>query len=1515
MSLYHLKLLIKKSVRYAWRRRICRCCPRIIFELFIPTICILLLCLLRWIHTPSSKTINQAASLSNSIDSSHTRLTPSFIISQQDSIRILNYTSVYRCPPSLITINIISDHLYNRFRRLCPRSTFVLSSEQFHGHILVNTSLKTHTISYRCPYNKQQWCQKTNLLNKNQIQHPSTYLCSKQDVKEYNLLLKAYLAIESLLNRPIEKYQLSIYTWPCSSYVSDALFEYPNFILPIILILIDGYILFSFNFLFHEIIDEKHQGITELLRLISIHPILNSLAWFLRVFIIQLIISIFLILILKISFDGGIYFAYVSIGYIILTIFFWTIQVLSRSILVAHFFNSILQASVWSWFIYVISFWLAISSSIQLPMILHLIASAWLPFYSIKRIIILFIQINTSVGRQANLTTEIILIWLSMVIGSLLIWLLAYYFEQIRPGKYGIPRSWLWPLDYIRNKPNRRDSSARENMIEIPSNQQTTVRINNLTKSFGRKSTEQQIAVDHISFNLENSKIHGLIGHNGAGKTTTMEMLCGLLSCDCGTIEIHNKNFYDNLHELRSCIGYCPQQDMLFSYLTVQEQLEFYACVRSKGQYIDNNQIQELLTMMDMYQYNQQLCHTLSGGMQRKLSILCAFVGQANVIVLDEPSSSLDPVARRILWSWLRQYKTNRTLLISSHLLDEVEELCDSVIILDSGRIQAQGTILELKQQFGPAGDRIYLDVIPNYIPNEWIIDENKHYIQIPNRKQLIQLLVQLEKDNIQYSLVNITLDDIFLKLTSTSESLKHYDSSMKSQINELFTLRTTTQLTYLWFQQILGVLIRRSQIFLKQARLLPIVIFLYIIYALTPLYMPSLTSSSESIRYIISSSSFEYKTKLNLKNFDIKSIPFSHSSQEFQKHLLELPTWSSNSNHQKKIIGLRIISQDQMECYVPSPVLSNIISSCLPIFALFSNRSISPLQLLGEEESIIISTSQHDSSFFCFYTLPPTLHLSFILLSLILIVCAALAIQDYASGLHSYSLIHGLRSPIHWCIIFLSDLILCLLWLIILILIARFVHSSTFNGQFFALTPLLFIVNLPFIYLIARLFKTPVLGATIIIFILQLAHILNTLKIFMEIFRNYRAFSSLMYIIRWLLLLIFPNVNVYILIVAILRRSLCEFDDSIFEQQGLEFAHEQYSNKILIHTLIFIIQFILYFILLIIIDIWNIRFPWDRIKSKIDQQQQEEDDDVKEERARIKSMNDDDKQCEALVVDNLSKYFHGSKIPAVDRLTFAIPHRQCFGLLGFNGSGKTTTFRMLVGELQSSDGYIYRKHQDSIGYCPQKDISFSALTVIQSIDYICRLHGLQPSLLNDLILTQFQLEKHQDYLVSNLSGGTQRRLHLALCLIGSPTLLLLDEPTAKVDPVLRSHIRLILQNRSDDTSIIFASHSMLECEQLCDRLTILVRGKERCLGTVEHLKNKYGIDYRIRLTLLQSSSLQIPLLLSIDNSNEYIYPKGSLAQLFTILEELVEQQKIASNYTVQLTSLEHIFLTFQHSK
>ena len=314
------------------------------------------------------------------------------------------------------------------------------------------------------------------------------------------------------------------------------------------------------------------------------------------------------------------------------------------------------------------------------------------------------------------------------------------------------------------------------------------------------------------------------------------------------------------------------------------------------------------------------------------------------------------------------------------------------------------------------------------------------------------------------------------------------------------------------------------------------------------------------------------------------------------------------------------------------------------------------------------LSMFKEDTIYYCLYTVPLRLHFLIILLSLILIIGAALTIQDYVSGLHDYSLIHGLQPIIHWSITFLSDLILCLLWLAILLLIDRFVHSSTFNGRFAALTPLFFITSLPFVYLLAKLFESPILGATGIVFILLVAHGLFIIRIVIEAFRSYHSIATVLRILRWVFVLIFPNVNVYTLILAVLRPHFCPYDDSTLQNQE-EFADERYPHKVLIHVLIFLAQFLLYFTLLVFIDTCKLPYIGPRIRGRINAQ--EEDGDVAEERNRIDAMSAEDKQCEALVVKNLSKRYNFYSVPAVKRLTFAVPHRQCFGLLGFNGSGR----------------------------------------------------------------------------------------------------------------------------------------------------------------------------------------------------------------------------------------------------
>lgn len=244
----------------------------------------------------------------------------------------------------------------------------------------------------------------------------------------------------------------------------------------------------------------------------------------------------------------------------------------------------------------------------------------------------------------------------------------------------------------------------------------------------------------------------------------------------------------------------------------------------------------------------------------------------------------MDPVARQFLRSWLREQKINRTILISSHLLDEIEELCDALIILDAGRICAQGSMVDLKQQYIRSNDRLHLERFPPYLPREWMIDPDNHLIEVPNRKELVPFLERLERDQIRYTLKNTSLEDVFLQLTSTSDANGQDPKIIEAQMKTIFQTKSRPRP---WFEQALGVLYRRLQVFLKQARLLPLIVLIYFILILLIRYLPSWTPPSKVTYHYIISTPSEFQDRLTSTDFEKTFLPPVNASSAFEKYLI----------------------------------------------------------------------------------------------------------------------------------------------------------------------------------------------------------------------------------------------------------------------------------------------------------------------------------------------------------------------------------------------------------------------------------------------------------------------------------------------------------------------------------------------------------------------------------------------------------------------------------------------------
>ncbi|KAI3472205.1 hypothetical protein Pfo_029693 [Paulownia fortunei] len=270
-----------------------------------------------------------------------------------------------------------------------------------------------------------------------------------------------------------------------------------------------------------------------------------------------------------------------------------------------------------------------------------------------------------------------------------------------------------------------------------------------------------------------------------------------------------------------------------------------------------------------------------------------------------------------------------------------------------------------------------------------------------------------------------------------------------------------------------------------------------------------------------------------------------------------------------------------------------------------------------------------------------------------------------------------------------------------------------------------------------------------------------------------------------------------------------------------------------------------------------------------------EEDIDVQTERNRVLSGG---VGSAIIYLRNLRKVYpggkqHGSKI-AVHSLTFSVQEGECFGFLGTNGAGKTTTLSMLSGEERPSNGtaYIFGKdirsnpkaaHQH-IGYCPQFDALLEFVTVREHLDLYARIKGVQESELERVVmekLVEFSLLKHADKPSYALSGGNKRKLSVAIAMIGDPPLVILDEPSTGMDPIAKRFMWEVisrLSTRRGKTAVILTTHSMNEAQALCTRIGIMVGGKLRCIGSPQHLKNRFGNHLELEVKPTEVSSLDL---------------------------------------------------------
>ena len=307
----------------------------------------------------------------------------------------------------------------------------------------------------------------------------------------------------------------------------------------------------------------------------------------------------------------------------------------------------------------------------------------------------------------------------------------------------------------------------------IISSYEVAIEVNNLKKIYG-----DLVAVDGISFCVKKGEVFAFLGPNGAGKTTTVEMIESIRIPTAGSINILGKDTKTSFNEIKEKIGILPQEFHSYERLTVKETLMYFSKLYEKRADID-----QIISMMDLTEHQKMLYRNLSGGLKQRVGVAISLVNDPEIVFLDEPTTGLDPKARREVWDVIAGLKKRgKTVFLTTHYMEEAEHLADHIAVIHKGKIIAEGSLEELIQKYG-MGAVLHIKKCSNSHVNEIlkqrgfsVLSEKNGdiSIKIDYKERVLEILAELRHACIEYDSIDIrrsNLEEVFLNLTGAKLS------------------------------------------------------------------------------------------------------------------------------------------------------------------------------------------------------------------------------------------------------------------------------------------------------------------------------------------------------------------------------------------------------------------------------------------------------------------------------------------------------------------------------------------------------------------------------------------------------------------------------------------------------------------------------------------------------------------------------------------------------------------------
>ena len=325
------------------------------------------------------------------------------------------------------------------------------------------------------------------------------------------------------------------------------------------------------------------------------------------------------------------------------------------------------------------------------------------------------------------------------------------------------------------------------------------IEVKNLVKKYGNHT-----AVDHLNFTIEEGHVYGFLGPNGAGKSTTMNIMTGYLGATEGEVLINGHDILKEPEEAKRQIGYLPELPPLYMEMTVREYLEFVAELKGIAKNKREESINEVEKMVKIWEVENRLIRNLSKGYRQRVGLAQAVLGFPEIIILDEPSVGLDPKQIIEIRELIRQLAKKHTVILSSHILAEVREVCDYILIISKGKLVASDTpenlernlgdsdLIEIETKASPDEVRRILETVDGirsistkHLENgiTWAQIQEKKNTDI--REKLFQAFAQNHQPLLKLNPLQVSLEDVFMELTQSDRAAEEYAEKAKKKETE----------------------------------------------------------------------------------------------------------------------------------------------------------------------------------------------------------------------------------------------------------------------------------------------------------------------------------------------------------------------------------------------------------------------------------------------------------------------------------------------------------------------------------------------------------------------------------------------------------------------------------------------------------------------------------------------------------------------------------------------------------